>query len=193
MSSRHSSRGTGIGGPLGFPATNRDDQRMVGRLGLCFVLSLDAGIVGGCTPGGGGDEVDIAISNGGSDWSPLEPGDSLDVMWGIVGGVVAMVSIRASGIDPGDPDLPFADPAQPVTVLYVTAAGGDMTESSIGGPYEPVDGIPSRFELTNRFVFLPAMTTDELDGVSLDVAVALTEANGDSWAIGRSLVGRAVQ
>lgn len=159
---------------------------------------LAAGALGACGCGAPPEaaEPSCALGTGIDAYAPLEEGDPIDVYAGAQGGFHVFASVRATGIEPGDP-VHFDD-ANPWLdfVVYLDGTPIDWSDPVRIGllPVEE-DGADGAFERYGRSVVLDTVTVaplEEFDGTPIDVEVVLTGADGTACSERLSLVARAV-
>jgi hypothetical protein len=122
----------------------------------------------------------IELGTGEWDWEALEDDGDIPVIEGPQGGFHFLGSVRVSGIEAGSAD-DLSDPLNPTTTFSVWRDGENLAPASRfvqGLDPAPTDARPYRHQMVGRFVIMNIENDDELDGVELDLTVAVHDANG---------------
>jgi len=149
-------------------------------------------ILPGC--GGGDDGPDagppaLTLGTGFEGFEPLADGADVWIIQGPQGGFHFIGSIRASGIETGNPD-DLRDPSNPTTEFSVFRGTDrvDLGAANYTQGLDPVAGT-SEYEMIGRLVILDIQADDELDGVELRFDAEVVDANGVRVTDTRTVVG----
>jgi hypothetical protein len=143
---------------------------------------------------GGGAGVDAGppqaeLGTGELEFETIADGDPMLVVHGPQGGYHLVGAMRASGIDPGNPD-DLGDPSNPTTVFRVFRGQTRvdlMASSYTQGLNRNDDGV---YEMIARRVILDIQDDAELDGVELRFELEVTDVHGASASDARTVIGR---
>lgn len=119
----------------------------------------------------------------------IAEGDPMLVVHGPQGGYHLVGAMRASGIDPGNPN-DLGDPSNPTTEFRVFRGQTRvdlMASNYTQGLNRTDDGI---YEMIARRVILDIQDDAELDGVELRVELEVTDVHGVSASDARTVIGR---
>lgn len=133
----------------------------------------------------------VELGTGTTAFAPLAEGDEVAIVQGPQGGYHLDGSVRATGVDCGDPD-DLASPRNPTTVFRVFL--GEQPVSGVraepGVSYTQgldVSSDPQFCEMVGRRVYLNITRDDDLVGQTLRVEVTLTDASGVTVADDREV------
>ena len=156
---------------------------------LTRLLAAVALGLAGC-PTGGPVEPAIQIGGGEVEFTAIDEGAELLIVFGPQGGYHVDGAFQSVGADPGDND-DLTDPRNP-DILFdlVVAAGslvldGDLTQ---GLDPAPADAAPYTHQLLARRVLLDITDDDPFDGMDAVFSVQLTDATGLELVDSRDVV-----
>ncbi|HUH03145.1 MAG TPA: hypothetical protein VML75_14210 [Kofleriaceae bacterium] len=143
---------------------------------------------------GGGVGVDAGppmaeLGTGELEFETIGDGDPMLVVHGPQGGYHLVGAMRASGIDPGNPN-DLGDPSNPTTEFRVFRGQTRvdlMASRYTQGLNRNEDGV---YEMIARRVILDIQDDAELDGVELRVEVEVTDVHGARATDARMVIGR---
>jgi hypothetical protein len=122
----------------------------------------------------------VELGTGEWEWEPLEAGGEIPVIQGPQGGFHLLGSVRVSGIEAGSAD-DLSDPLNPTTTFSVWVDGENIAPSSRfvqGLDESSANARPFHHEMIGRFVIMNIASDDELDGVELELSVAVQDVHG---------------
>ena len=144
----------------------------------------------GCAAEGSDVPPEVILGSGVDAFDPLADGDDLGIVQGPQGGFHVYGSVRAVGLDPGDPENLYAE-SNPTTTF--TAYNGDVRVDLGASTYQQgLDPGPEPYyQMIGRLVILDIASPAELDGVTLRIEVVITDVDGVSAGDQRMVVARA--
>jgi hypothetical protein len=126
----------------------------------------------------------VELGSGEWEWESLDDGGEIPVIQGPQGGFHLLGSVRVSGIEAGSAD-DLGDPLNPTTTFSVWVDGENIAPSSQfiqGLDQSSANDRPFRHEMIGRFVIMNITGGDELDGVELELSVAVKDVHGTETA-----------
>lgn len=147
-----------------------------------------------CSACGGAAGVDAGpptaeLGTGELSFEPIDPGADLFVIHGPQGGYHLIGAMRASGIDPGNPD-DLGDPSNPTTEFRVFRGETRvdlMASSYTQGLNRTEDGV---YQMIARRVILDIQDDAELDGAELRFELEVRDVHGATATDTRTIVAR---
>ncbi len=144
----------------------------------------------GCAAEGTDLPPEVILGTGLEAWVPLADGDDVGIVQGPQGGYHVFGSVRATGLDPGNPLDLYAE-CNPTTEFR--AYRGDVRVDLGASTYrQGLDPGPEPYhEMIGRLIILDIASPAELDGVALRLEVTITDHDGLTASDQRMVVARA--
>jgi hypothetical protein len=144
-----------------------------------------------CGSGGAGVDAGppmVELGTGETMFEPIIDGSEQFVIQGPQGGYHLTGAMRASGIDPGNPD-DLGDPDNPTTEfrVYRGATRVDLMASSYT---QGLNRVGDHYEMIARRVILEIQDDAELDGMELLMVLEIRDVHGATATDERTVIGR---